>query len=638
MKYNISFLIAALIFMLLQFYHFMLQHRLEDIKNRVFRCFFLIGISDVALDITCTLLIETENVKYIGLLKGLLTIFYLIQVLIPYVFTYYVFSLIENSSFIWGKRIYWSLPAIIMALLVVSNLFHKLLFTIDDKCHYIHGVGYMWMFYYVFVYIVLIVIHCAIHYKEIEWQKISIICEFMIVAFFCVTIQAWNDQLLMTGFGVALGISILYFTIQNPYSDTDNLTGTLDKQYFEKWIYEKIKNGKSLNLIAVDILHLKRINKLLGTKAGDKLLIQISKELQRLSDLNHVFRLDGKRFVVALESLADYEKIRENLKVFFEKDFYVDGELISLPVILCGIIDVQNWKETDNLIAYIEYLITMLPKTEKLTLIQGNEKTLQGFLYEQEVERFLTVAIEQDLFEVYYQPVYDTETSKFITLEALSRLKHPALGNISPEVFIGIAERNGQIAQIGKLQFRKVCSFVKKYPRLMESLRNIKFNLSPAELIRPGYSQTLIEIIQEFELPFSFFHFEITETVATEYSEMLYQSVKDFVEAGIGLCLDDFGAGYANLNTVLRMPFECVKVDRSLLRDICVSQQAAKFYKNIVYVMQNMGYYVVAEGVEVEEEVQMLLSWNVNMIQGYYYSEPLSEQEIVVQLLGEYHG
>ena len=633
MEYNISFLVAALVFLLLQLYHFLLQRRLEDINNRIFQFFLCTGIIDISLDILCTLLVQSQKTEYAEITRILLTLFYLMQVMIPYAFMCYVISLrdgtVVHMRYIMRR---WMAPALIMTILVITNYWSGILFSVDENCQYIHGVGYMWMFYYVFIYVVCAFINSLTHYKEIGWRKVGIICEFLVAASICVAVQIFNDELLMTGFGIAVGISILFLTIHNPYGEMDNLTGALDKQYFEKWIQEKMKRGKKLNLISVDLFQLKRINKFWGTKIGDKLLIQVSKELQKIGDSIHVFRIGSKRFVLVLETLDAYERARENLKRFFEQDFCVNGEKIEFPAIICGIMDVQKWKESDKLIAYMEYLVAMAANSSGSTLIQGNEATYQGFSYEQEVERFLDIAIEEDLFEVYYQPVYDIESGKYITLEALSRLRHPSLGNISPDIFITIAERNGQITKIGQLQFRKVCKFVKNHPELMRILRNVKFNLSPSELMNPGYCRALIGIIQEFELPFSFFQFEITETVATEYSEMLNQVIEDFNKAGIGLCLDDFGAGYANLDTVLKLPFVCIKIDRSLLNGICEDKQAARFYHSIVSVMQNMGYYVVAEGVETSEEVTLLTSWNVNMIQGYYYSKPLCESDLLKKL------
>ena len=101
----------------------------------------------------------------------------------------------------------------------------------------------------------------------------------------------------------------------------------------------------------------------------------------------------------------------------------------------------------------------------------------------------MATAIEEDLFEVYYQPLYDLKEKRYRTMEALSRLRHPSLGMISPEVFIGIAEKHGQITKLGYLQFRKVCKFIKEHPQIMEKIESIKYNLSPLELLKSGYSK-----------------------------------------------------------------------------------------------------------------------------------------------------
>ena len=113
---------------------------------------------------------------------------------------------------------------------------------------------------------------------------------------------------------------------------------------------------------------------------------------------------------------------------------------------------------------------------------------------------------------------------------------------------------------------------------------------------------------------------------AEEYDP--YQWAELFKEAGIGLCLDDFGSGYANLNTVLKLPFSSIKIDRSLLQGICVETSVADFYKNIVGILQGMGYLLIAEGVETEEEVKLLRGWGIDMVQGFYFSKPVNSEEI----------
>ena len=165
-------------------------------------------------------------------------------------------------------------------------------------------------------------------------------------------------------------------------------------------------------------------------------------------------------------------------------------------------------------------------------------------------------------------------------------------------------------------------------------IENIKINLSPMELLKEGHSQRLIQLLEEYDLPGSFFQMEITETVATEYSENMYQAIAAFEKAGVGLCMDDFGAGYANLNTVLKFPFKVVKLDRSLLEGICEQEQKAVFYRSIVSVLQDIGYYVVSEGVETVEQLSLLTEWGVDMVQGYYFSPPVPADKIQALLSG----
>lgn len=212
---------------------------------------------------------------------------------------------------------------------------------------------------------------------------------------------------------------------------------------------------------------------------------------------------------------------------------------------------------------------------------------------------------------------------------------HPTLGWISPDIFIRLAEKNRLISQITELQLRRVCRFLRENPALRASIANVKINLSPLDLIHSDGGSHLIRILDEYGLPYSCFQFEITETVATEYSASLTRVAESFQAAGIGLCLDDFGSGYANLNTVMQLPFSVIKLDRSLLFHICTDKNAALFYQSIVSAFCRLGYRIIAEGVETQAEMELLRSWNVDMIQGYYFSRPLPPGDLLRLLTEE---
>lgn len=283
---------------------------------------------------------------------------------------------------------------------------------------------------------------------------------------------------------------------------------------------------------------------------------------------------------------------------------------------------------------YAAYLESLSPHIERVEIIQGDDKTLQNFCYKQKVEQYLNEAIEKDLFEIYYQPVFSLVDNHYISLEALSRLYHPELGWIAPDLFIELAEENHTITKITDLQFHRVCKFVKENEVLMQHIKTVKMNLSPIDLMQKDCCEHFVDIIDRYNLSHSYFQFEITETVATEYNASLNDAIAKFVRAGIGLCLDDFGSGYANFNTVTKLPFSIIKLDRSLLFNICKDDRTSSFYQSIVSVFHSMGYRVVSEGVETEEEKNLLEKWGVDMIQGYYFSKPLPKDEIVKLIIG----
>ena len=178
-------------------------------------------------------------------------------------------------------------------------------------------------------------------------------------------------------------------------------------------------------------------------------------------------------------------------------------------------------------------------------------------------------------------------------------------------------------------QLRKICQFAQNHQEIFPTIQNIKINLSPQELADAGYCHELLTIIRESGLSPAWFQFEVTESTATQYTDDLKRCIQQLQRAGVKLCLDDFGSGYANLNTVLRLPFSVIKLDRSLLFGLCENQAVAAFYENIVSILKQMGFTVIAEGVETQEEVRCLSSWGVDQIQGYYFSKPQPQEQLI---------
>lgn len=630
--YNLDFLYAGLVLLCLILYHFKSRKKLDGISSSTFYFFIVIAFIDVIFDIVSTRLIMAQSPGLASLERASLTIFYLFQLLIPLSIVFYAQTLRDTTpQRVRRELVFWLIIPVILFLLIIANIWNGLIFSVDSDGVYNHGPLYLIMYFYGLLYALSLALVTIIHRDELSRENVTILWEFLVIEAGSVIIQALHGRYLMTGFGLCVGITVLYLTICNPSIYIDHMTGTFDKHYFDQWFYEQRTRKKTVHIISVNLLRLRHVNKIFGNTVGNRLLVDIAETLQSFDPYVQVFRISGNRFFLAMQSLTDYERIRDKVLNYFQSKFEVNGRQLPFPVSICGIIHGEKLPE-NAFIAYVDYMSSLVKDTKETVLIQSDDKMINGFIYEQEIDVFLNEAVEKDLFEVYYQPVFSIESGRYITLEALSRLWHPTLGYVPPDVFITRAEKTGHILKIGLLQLRRICSFIKNNPQIMDQIQNVKFNLSPIEILDYRHVQALIDTIRDYGLPFSYFQFEITETVATEYSARLYDVLDLLLDTGISLCLDDFGSGYANLNTVLKLPFSCIKMDRSLLRGLNEDPQVAFFYKSLVSVMHEMDYKIISEGVETKEEKEKLCEWGVDMIQGYYFSRPASGHEIVEML------
>ena len=629
LQYNLDFLYVALLFSLLIFCHFKSQPSPGSVNDRIFSFFFAIGIIDILFDIITTQLIMRHDPALQWVTIGCLTVFYWLQVAVPSSFLCYIFSLRQNNNLrlrhIVARVI---VPVCLLTLLIFINMFTGIIFTINEQGLYVEGPLFYLLYGYALICCIVGALWSLIRIKSLSFRRLIVVWEFILICVVCVLIQAIHHETLTTGFGICLGLTALYLYVNDPSNRIDRLTGAWDKQSLNLWLQEQMNYDRRLHLIAVELYQLKKINLLHGDPLGDRILTEVAKQMRRLAG-SYLFRLGSGRFFLVVTDINLYFDLSQKLTKMFSEGFVIGKETIHCPAILCGIPDAQKMKNPGDLLAYERHLCNRAVADGKTVFQADNEESQQTFRYEREVERYLNTAIENDLFELHYQPVWSMDEKQYISLEALSRLNHPEFGLIPPDVFIGIAERNGLMVQISKLQLARLCRFIQENQSQLKQLHSIKLNLSPVELTQVGHAKQLIQILKQYEIPAGFVQFEITETAASSSCDSLIENITAFKEAGIPLCLDDFGSGYANLNTVLKMPFGVIKLDRSLLFGICDDPQIAAFYKNIVAVLQKLDYMVVSEGVKSKGELELIESWGVRLVQGFYFSRPLPPAEIL---------
>lgn len=250
----------------------------------------------------------------------------------------------------------------------------------------------------------------------------------------------------------------------------------------------------------------------------------------------------------------------------------------------------------------------------------------QNAVRQLQIENLIRQGIKDDLFTVYYQPKVDIASGKLVSMEALVRFEHPQKGIVSPGQFIPLAEQTGQIIEIGEQVLRKACVDTKRWVSQGLFTGRVAVNISVKQFELPDLDDRINRILSEVGLSPLHLECEITEGTLMEDPENGLRMMSRLRERGIHLALDDFGTGYSSLAYLKRFPLNTLKIDKAFIDDIAKSSVDRHMAAAIINIAHNLGLKVVAEGVEEEEQLNILRRYDCEMLQGFLYSRPLNAE------------
>lgn len=246
-----------------------------------------------------------------------------------------------------------------------------------------------------------------------------------------------------------------------------------------------------------------------------------------------------------------------------------------------------------------------------------------------ELEHLIFTALENNQFEIYYQPLYSVSDGKFTEAEALLRLRDADGKFISPEEFIPVAESTGLIVDIGCMVLEKVCSYIKYLLSCNINIDSISINLSIVQLMRDDAVPKLLGIIKKSGISPNRILFEITESVLISNYTQIAEKITQLSHAGIQFALDDFGTGYSNLTHVIDLPFDVIKLDKSLIWDSMKNRRCNIVIRDLTQAFKNINLIVTAEGVETKEHDSFVRMCGCDKIQGFRYAKPMPISQVM---------
>ena len=629
--YNIDFELCALGMLLLVLLHSHIENTLRTFSNRLFLVFAVCGLFNILLDLLSSVMICHHESYTLAAQWLVLLLLYLLQLAVPYLLYAYVLSLRNsirrrNLPFLLAV----SAPFLFFAAAVLTDPFTHILFWFDGAGIYHRGLWYPLMFAHAVFYLGLAVLDATIHRKRIARRYVWVIWEFVIISCILVAVQLRFPDILLGGVGISLALTVMLLTFNNPKDRLDALTGLFGMNALQDALTECQQDSRGCVypvIIALD--NLKRINLVFGVEPCNELLNHDAQQFVALVGQENAFRFLGDQFVLLCHTPAEYVEVWDGVGAIFERPYTLRGTQIHITACVCGIPHPEVYSSPRQLLDFIDYLVGQAKKSGAGSRLVATERIIGEYRRHKEIEAFLYEAVEHNLFEVYYQPLYDTQEKCFVSAEALVRLRHPIYGMLSPAEFIPIAESSGEIVRVEQAIFSQICHFLQANPGLNGRLRNIKCNISPASFLSPSLAAQQLETLLACGLDPRFFQFEITETAATIYNSELTEWVRSIKKAGCGLCLDDFGSGYANLDAVTRLPFDVIKLDRSLLASAMKDRQSAVLYTHIAGAMVGLGFNLVAEGAETPDDIAFLCARGIRYIQGFFYARPMSERQLL---------
>ncbi|WPX08817.1 EAL domain-containing protein [Anaerocellum danielii] len=421
----------------------------------------------------------------------------------------------------------------------------------------------------------------------------------------------------------------------------DTLTNLPNRKLFEETLDEFLKKSEEEKIqgavILIDIDNFKDINDLYGHEVGDEYLKAICKKVSEYLE-NTVFgsffaRVGGDEFAIVLHGILKKEDVTDlcaDLLRIFESEIYI--EKAERAIFTSASIGVSFYpddgKSFKEIFRNVDLALSCAKENGKNDFQIFMPYMLMKNLKKIEIEKNLKKAIEEDQFQLYYQPVISLSDMEIHSVEALLRWVLPEKGIISPLEFIPVAEESGFIVKIGEMVIEKAFLDMKEWEKKGIDYLHLAINLSARQFKTKFFENMVQKLIERYSIDPTKISFEITETGAVENFDVSLRILSFLCQMGIKFLIDDFGTGYSSLIYLKRLPIGGVKIDRSFITELENSKENRAIVEGIILMAHKLDLKVVAEGVETKKELEILKEVGCDFAQGYLFSKPLPKTEI----------
>lgn len=625
-----EFVALLIIGVIMLFYYDKKQVNTE--RRKLF--WFSLGISaaSIVLNIICVYLIEYAEYVPVIVNVAANTLYFWISMAMCTVLAFYLFQRI--LEYVYDKTcmkkavVGLATVMVLYTCLAIWNLWSGVFFYFDEFGNYQQGV-YNRIGYGGLLVEIIMLMGCYIrNRKSVSKETVRVLKTAIPIVLFIAVLQITVLRFLyLNGTIIAIVNLIIFICFQSHPIETDSLTGLGNRKSFYDEIALRTEGQQMYQIIGISLQNFGAVSKKMGYKKGDAIIREIAQFLSGFHKEGRVYRVSNVFFAIILPwtNEQEQEKHSQEIKARFDCPWEVGGEVCEVEYHGASIMyQLQEWT-AEQVIVYLEYTMNQA-KNDNRKMLGFDTNIEQRFQRREYLIETLQKAIKDQMFQVYYQPVYHCKEKCFASAEALVRLKDYINEHISPAEFIPLAEETRMIDEISWIVIEKVCALMGGDG--VPGLKQVSINLSMQQFLQHDLIERIDALMKKYRTPAEAICFEITESVLLDDEAYIKEIMSRMQEKGWRFYLDDFGTGYANFSQILDLPFEVVKLDRSLLVNHLDKPETQKLPDILVPFFHNLGHTVVAEGVETEEQLNWMQSIGVDRVQGFYFARPMPEDSL----------
>ncbi len=511
-------------------------------------------------------------------------------------------------------------------IIVFINIKTGWIFYYDSAEGYIRGpaknITYILSALYGLTIVITVLIQRRFLARRIFW--VFIIYPF--ISLYFVAIQFFFPKLLLTGVASFTSVLFAYMTIQSYIMEVNIQTGLMTESRLRKRLSHLRKNGV---LYVMTIENINMIQSSLDNSELKQMYLHLG-EIFMTAFPRSAYILSMNRLAAIGRSMDDVLQKSKKVNADIQKLCSDINSIIPIPIesYSAAIEFSKGDNDYDSMMDLINTILVRA-KTSQLKKLQICDESV---FVDRERKRYIyrilkrELTLESEQFQVWFQPIYSLQNKKFEYMEALSRLKNTELGDIPPQEFVQVAENRGLIERLGFVSFEKVCKFISDN---RETVNAVSINFSVYQMMNPRIVENVLSTIDRFSLSPSNIIMEITESIFIDNYDLVMKHMMELSRAGVKFYLDDFGTGYSNLTNVISLPFSTIKMDRSLVLAMEEGQKGVSLFFDLVSTFKGVGFKILVEGVETNNQNYLVERAGVDYIQGFLYSRPLPPHDCV---------